>query len=54
MRALKREHLEGLRKMILGQNAQVADGLIKSDDIPIEYIVMFALAFIAAMGGLVA
>ena len=51
---LKRSHLNSLQQMILGQSAAVPEGMIKSDDISIEYIVMFSIIIIASLGAFVA
>ena len=40
--------------MILGQSAAVPSGVIKSDDVPTEYIVIFSLIIIASIGVFVA
>ena len=40
--------------MILGQSSAVDSGIIRADDIPTEYIVMFSIIIIASLGAFVA
>ena len=54
LRSIKRKHLENLKDMILGQSLAVESGVIKADDIPTEYIVIFSIVLIASAGAFVA
>ena len=56
LRKMKDDHLNSLQKMIADKTVRISPGQVKKirdSDLPTEYVVLFAFAFIATIGGLV-